>query len=122
MAEPKVGAVEDPEGKYFRIVVEMPKTVTLQEDWNNLIWDECLRQAHAKMLMPVGPVIISDPVDIEPDTGQAQRALPEGIRFDVQPGSRINMDAFMEGFVGAPVEVSVAMVRVEAEVSLMGSV
>lgn len=122
MSAPQIEEIVDPDGKYFRIVVVMPKSALYALDnWQNSVWDECVRRAHEKMLMPVGSVLVGDPEDIAPDTGQVQRSMPEGIEFKLQEGSRIDMAAFREGFLGSPVEVSVDMVRVEAEVAL-GSV
>lgn len=115
------GVVEETdEATYFRIIWMIPKSVIAQVlDWENGVRDECVERAHKRDLMPVGEVYVSDPEEAEPDAGEVQVQLPEGIRFDTKNAGRIDTDAFMEGFLGGG-PVSVGMVKVTAEVMLMG--
>lgn len=107
------GVVEETdEQTYFRIIYTMPKqTLLVVDDLESAVADECIERAHKRDLMPVGEVFVHDPVDVEPDVGQVGIKLEEG--------SRINVQAFMEGF-GMKESVSVDMCSVTAEVTLMG--
>jgi len=82
--------------------------------------DEVVRRAHAQDLMPVGSVFVHEPEDVEPDVGEVQAVqLPEGIRFDTSQAGRIDMNAFAQGLLGGGQVISIPMIRVEAEVSLV---
>lgn len=119
MAE--VGVVEETdEVTYFRIKYTMPKRILLTvPNWEAGVVDECVERAHKRDLMPVGEVFVSDPEDAEPDAGEVQIQLPEGLRFDTSKAGKIDVNAFMEGFLGGG-PVSVDMIVVTAEVMLMG--
>lgn len=111
-----------PDGKTFRCTVVCPKSVPEQlgqEEFERQVWNETLSRAHAQMLMPVGSIFIGSSEDVDPDEGEVQgAAMPEGIRFDTTHAGRIDMGAFMQGFLGGG-HVSIPMIRVVAEVSLV---
>ena len=100
MPEPGIKFETDNE-TYARIVVDMPQTMLMHPDWQNMVWDECLRRAHEAMLMPVGAVMISEPEPIE-----ERRELVEGSPL----------------MAGRAMYVNTPMVRVSADVLLMGGV
>lgn len=120
--KPEITDEVTPDGKTFRCTVVCPKSVPGQmgvAEFERQVWNETLSRAHAQMLMPVGSILIMDPEDVEPDEGEVQgAALPEGVRFDTTHAGRIDMGAFMQGFLGGG-RVSIPMVRVIAEVRLV---
>jgi hypothetical protein len=94
--------VETDEATYFRIHYVFPAAVLDQvENWRDGVCDECVQQAHMRMLMPVGEVLCGDPEPIE----RPRAGMEEGVRF----GSFTDM-----------VISYTPMVRVTAEVLLMG--
>lgn len=117
----QIGIVEETdEATYFRIKYTMPKRILLTvPNWEAGVVDECVERAHKRMLMPVGEVFVSEPEDAEPDAGEVQIQLPEGIHFDTSKAGKIDTNAFREGFLGGG-PVSVDMMVVTAEVLLMG--
>lgn len=42
----------------FRMWFIAPRQLLLQADWEQLVWDETLRQAHAAGVIPVGAVLV----------------------------------------------------------------
>jgi hypothetical protein len=116
---------------WLKLTYRLPKQVMLVTDidWRQGVMDEAVAQADKRGLMCVGPVMLGEPQDIEPDAGEVQVGLPEGVRMedyfrergvDLALSKGINRDAFMEGFLGGG-PVSVDMFQVVAEVALMGS-
>lgn len=119
MAAPGV-MVETDNETYFRIIYRFPKQVLLTvPNWADGVRDECVQRALAADLMPVGEVLLGEAEDDEPDVGEVQIQLPEGIQFDTSKAPKLNTNEFMKGFLGGGV-VSVNMCKVTAEVMLMG--
>lgn len=58
--------------KTFQMWFLAPRQLLLQQDWEQLVWDETLRQAHAQGVIPVGSVFI------QAEEVGPQQALVEG--------------------------------------------
>jgi hypothetical protein len=110
------------DGSTFLLTCVCPKSTPATygaEEFEKMVVDEVVGRAHAQDLMPVGSVFVHEPEDVEPDVGEVQAVqLPEGIRFDTSQAGRIDMNAFAQGLLGGG-QVSIPMIRVEAEVSLV---
>ena len=42
----------------FKMWFVCPRQLLLREDWEQLVWDETLRQAHSRGIIPVGSVLV----------------------------------------------------------------
>lgn len=62
----------DWDDKSFRMWFIAPRQLLLQEDWEQLVWDETLRQAHSKGVIPIGAVMVVA------EEAPPQQALVEG--------------------------------------------
>lgn len=123
MAAPGFDVEVNADQTLLTLTYRMPKQILmtmLREDWERGVMDEAVEQADKRGLMCVGPVMVSEPEDIEPDAGEVQVSLPEGIRIDASQVEGFDEKAFLEGF-GRVDAVSVNMFQVVATVNLMGS-
>lgn len=91
---------EKVEGGVFTLTFRASKQLLLHPEFEQMVWDECLRRAHASGHMPVGPIFI-ETAEIE----SIQESLTEGNPLIVNPMA-------MGGVV------SVNMMRVTAQVQL----
>lgn len=62
----------DWDDKSFRMWFLAPRQLLLQDDWEQLVWDETLRQAHSQGVIPIGAVMVTA------EEAPKQQALLEG--------------------------------------------
>ncbi len=103
----------------FTLIFTAPKRLLLHPDFESMVWDECLRRAHAEGHVPVGPIHIqTDDVANEPQT-----PLVEGESLTDRMQRWANQHAaehIQAGLFNLPPPVDV--MRVTAEVQIGASI
>jgi hypothetical protein len=94
------------EGKTFKLILHAPRTMRSHPEFEKVMWDECLRRAHADGHMPVGPILI-DTEDIETKTKPLEE-LSEGEAMSLAARS---LTSFLGGQEGP-------LMKVTAEVTI----
>ncbi len=61
----------------------VPKQFLLREDWQDILWDETLREAHQRGVIPVGPIMFTQ--EEVPSGVTAQQPLIPGVPMEVMP-------------------------------------
>lgn len=103
------------ENGVFTMTFRAPKQLLLHPDYQQMVWDECLRRAHAAGHIPIGSILIEE-ADDQPEVqelveGETLTARME--RFMLARGNRL----VLEGFTGQPVDY----MRVTAQVQIGAS-
>lgn len=60
---------------------KMERAMKGEEEWEKVCWDECVRRCHARKLVPIGPVLITDE-DVErpsPKLKEGARLIPDAV-------------------------------------------
>jgi hypothetical protein len=88
------------EGGTFILEFKAPSTLLLHPEYQNMVWDECLRRAHNEGCIPVGPVLVTE----ERIEKRQVESLIDGVPMDI----------------GAAVSGSISydVMKVRAEVSI----
>lgn len=100
----------------FTLKFQAPRQLLLHDDFDAMVWDECLRQAHAAGVMPVGPILVTHseiedapPKPSELREGESMKERME--RWQAENGHRY----VMEGFASA---AQVDLIQVTASVQI----
>lgn len=85
----------------FTFQFRAPKQLLLHPQFEQMVWDECLRHAHAAGHIPVGPVHIEVVNDDKP-----VEALEEGTPIPLFPVAALSPDIML---VSAQVQIAVSL-------------